>query len=65
MEGNFVKAVVGLVLATVLVVNVLVPTFKGANTSGWTTSEIAIFSLASLGTIAGLVYAILAAFGIA
>ena len=65
MENNFVKSVVSLVLAVVLVTNVLIPTYKSANTTGWTTSEVAIFSLASLGTIAGLVYSILAAFGIA
>ena len=58
------KAVLGLVFAIVLTVQVIVPQFKNANTTGWTSAETAIFGLGSLGVIGGLAYAAYNTFGV-
>lgn len=46
---------VGLTIAIVLVVNVVMPTIAGANTTGWGTAAIAIFGVLGLSVIAGLI----------
>ena len=63
--ANFIGAVIGLVLAVVMVTSVLIPTVKAVNTSGWSTSEVAIIGLASIVSLAGLAYSVAAAFGLA
>lgn len=63
MAGMF-GGILQLVMAVILVVNVLVPTIKDANTTGWTASEVAVFGLASLAAIFGLVNGIANLFGL-
>ena len=63
MAGMF-GGILQLVMAVILVVNVLVPTIKNANTTGWSASETAVFSLATLAAIFGLVNGIANLFGL-
>jgi len=65
MANNIVAGVVSLTLSVIMVTTILVPTIKGVNTTGWSASEIAMIGLASLASIIGLVYGILAVFGLA
>ena len=62
---NIVGAIVGLTLGVIMFANVLMPTLKGTNTSLWSSSEIAMWTVAGLGGVVGIVYGILAAFGVA
>ena len=63
--ANIVGTIVGLTLGIVLTANVLMPTLKGVDTTNWSSSEIALWAVAGLGAIVGIVYGILAAFGVA
>jgi len=63
--ANIVGAIVGLTIGIIMFANVLMPTLKGTNTSEWTSSEIAMWGVAGLGGVVGIVYGILAAFGVA
>ncbi len=63
--ANIVGAIVGLTIGIIMFANVLMPTLKGTNTSDWTSSEIAMWGVAGLGGVVGIVYGILAAFGVA
>lgn len=59
-----IRGVLSLVFSVILITEVLIPTFKNANTTGWTTAEKTIFGLATLASVAGLVYGVLAVMGI-
>lgn len=65
MANPFVVGVISLVLRVLMVVNVLVPIVKGANTSDFTASEVAVYGLITLGSIIGLAYSAFAIFGLA
>lgn len=62
--AGFFGGVFQIVLAVILVTTVLIPTLKGVNQSSWTAGEIAIFSLATLVSIGGLVNGIANVFGL-
>jgi hypothetical protein len=61
---SFVKSAIGIVVAVVMTVSVIIPTLKGANTTGWTTAETTLFGLATTFAVLGLVFSIAAAFGL-
>lgn len=61
--ANFLGGIISLVLSIILIATVVMPTLKGANTTGWSTSEIAVFGLVSIVVIFGLVYSAGAMFG--
>jgi hypothetical protein len=58
------SGILGIVFTVILVVNVALPTIHGANTTSWSTAEIAVYSLVGLGAVFGLAYGVLAAFGL-
>lgn len=60
---NF-STIISLTLGIILFANVLMPTIKGTNTTGWSTSEVAMYGVAGLGGVVGIVYGILSAFGV-
>ena len=65
MDGRGIfGGVLSLTLSAVLVTSVLIPTLKTSDTTNWSSSEITVFGLASLGAILGLVYGVLAVFGV-
>jgi hypothetical protein len=63
MPGMF-AGILQLVMAVILVTSVLIPQLKNTSTTGWTVSEIAVFGLASLVSIFGLVNGIANLFGL-
>lgn len=65
MANPFVVGVVSLVIGTLMVVNVLVPIVKGGNTDSFTTAELAVYGLITLGSIIGLGYSSFAIWGLA
>lgn len=65
MANPFVVGVVSLVIGVLMVINVLVPIVKDANTSQLTTAELAVYGLITLGAIIGLGYSAFAIFGLA
>lgn len=62
--ANIIGSIIGLTLGILLFANVLMPTLKGTDTTNWSTSEIAMWGVAGLGGVVGIVYGILAAFGV-
>jgi len=62
--ANFVGGIMSLVLSVVLIGSVVVPTVADQNTTDWDASTVTIFSLVSLISVAGLVYAAGNLFGI-
>lgn len=65
MTNPIVVGVISLVIAVVMVVNVLVPVIKNGNTTGFSSTELAIYSLVSLGSLVGLMYSSFAIWGLA
>lgn len=57
-------SVILLVVAVILIANVVMPTIKNANTTGWTSSETALWGLVSLAVIIGAVVLAFRAFGV-
>lgn len=65
MANMMVSGVISLTLGVIMVTTVLIPTVKGVNTTEWTTSEIAIFGLITLGSLIGVGYGAFTIFGLA
>lgn len=65
MSNPFVVGVISLVIGVIMVVNVLLPTLDGANTSGYSTAELSLYNTISIGAFVGLVVASFAIFGLA
>jgi len=63
--ANFMTGIIALTVSIVVVTTVLIPTIKDTNTTSWTASEVAMWSLAGLGIVIGIVYGILNVFGVA
>jgi len=60
-----IGALIGLVIGVIFVVNVVVPTLKNANTTGWSTTETSVYNNISLLSIVGLLVLAVGAFGLA
>jgi len=65
MANGMVSGIISLVLGVILITNVVIPTVKDTNTSTWTTSEIAVFGLVTLGSLIGIAFGAFNIFGIA
>lgn len=63
--ANFVAGIISLTLGVVLVVNLFMPTVKGANTDTWTAGEVAMWGVVGLAAIIGIVYGAFNIFGLA
>jgi hypothetical protein len=63
--ANFIVGIISLTLGVVVLAGVFVTTVKGTNTTGWTSGEVALWGLLTIGAIAGLVYGVLNVFGLA
>lgn len=59
-----IKGIIGLSIGVIVFANVLMPTIKGVNTTDWSTSEVALYAVAGLGGVIGIVYGILNVFGV-
>lgn len=61
---NLVYGTIAVVIAVILVSNVAMPVLKGASTTNWSTSEVAIYGVAGILLIVGLLFVIGRAFGV-
>lgn len=62
--ASFVSGMILLAITSIVLANVFITTIKGANTSGWTTGEVALWGTVTLVAIAGFVVGILNVFGL-
>lgn len=65
MLGNAIFAIISLAITVIVLTSVLIPTVKDVNTTGWSAGELALWGVVSLVAIAGFVYNVAAAFGLA
>lgn len=63
--ANFVSGILALTIGVVVLANVFIYTVKNTSTAGWSTSEVALWGLVSLVSIAGIVYGAMNVFGMA
>ena len=63
--ANFIAGIISLTIGVVVLANVFIVTIKSTNTSGWDSSEIALWGLLSLIGIAGIIYGVMSVFGMA
>lgn len=64
MCANFISGIISLSLGIIVFANVFMPTVKGVNTSTYSTSEIALWGVVGLAGVIGIVYGVLAVFGL-
>lgn len=65
MGNPFVTGIISITLGVVMMANVLMPVVKGVNQTDWTAGEVALWGVAGLGSIIGIIYGIFAVFGLA
>ena len=63
-RGGIIGGIIAVTIAVIMATNLLMPTLKDANTSDWTTSEVALWAVTGLAVIIGLVLLIFASFGV-
>lgn len=63
--ANFIMGIISLSISVVVLSSVFIYTVKSANTTGWSSSETALWGLMSVVAIAGLIYGVLSVFGVA
>lgn len=61
--ANFLTGIISLTLGIVLFASVFMTTLKAQNTSGWSTSEVAVWSILGILGIMGMAYGIMNVFG--
>lgn len=61
---NFVMGILSITIGAVVLASVFMSTIHTSNTTGWSTSEIALWGLLGIVGIAGLVYGVMAVFGL-
>jgi hypothetical protein len=62
--ASFFGGILNLTLGVVILAGVFITTVKATNTTGWSTSEVALWGLLTLSGIAGLVYGVMQVFGL-
>lgn len=63
--ANMITGIISITIGAVILASVFMTTIKGTNTTGWATSEIAMWGLLTLIGIVGLLYGVLSVFGLA
>jgi len=61
----FVAGIIAITLGVIMLANVFIPTVKNTNTTTWSTSELALWNVLTIGGIIGIVYGVFAVFGLA
>lgn len=62
---SYIGAIISITIGAVILSSVYIYTIKNTSTQGWSSSEIAMWGLLSLIGIVGLLYGVLAVFGLA
>ena len=65
MVASFIGGIINITIGAVILASVFITTVKNQNTTGWATSEVAMWGLLSLVGIVGLVFGVLQVFGLA
>jgi len=65
MANPLVTGIISITLGVIMLANVFIPVVKGVNTTGWTTAEIALWTVVALAGIIGIVYGTFVVFGLA
>ena len=65
MANPLVSGIISITLGVIMLSNVFISVVKATNTTGWTSSETAMWSMLSLAGIIGLVYGTFVVFGLA
>ena len=63
--ASFIGGIIQITLGAIILASVFIANIKSTNTTGWTASEITLWSVLSLVGIIGLVVGVLQVFGIA
>lgn len=63
--ANLITGIISITIGAVILASVFINTIKTTNTTGFTTSELAMWGLLSLIGIVGLLYGVLSVFGLA
>jgi len=62
--ANFISGIISLSIGIIMLSSVYMTTVHGTNTSTWTTSEVALWSVVGLVGVVGIVYGALNVFGV-
>ena len=62
--ASMISGMILLAISSIVLANVFITTVKGANTTSWTTAEVALWGSVTLVAIAGFVVGILNVFGL-
>lgn len=62
--ANFISGIITLAIAVIMMSSVYMTTVHNTNTSTWTTSEVALWSVVGLIGVVGIVYGALNVFGV-
>jgi len=63
--ANMITGIISITIGAVILSTVFMSTVKATNTTGWSTSEVAMWGLLGLIGTVGLVYGVLSVFGLA
>lgn len=63
--ANMITGIISITIGAVILSSVFIYTIKNTSTSGWTSSEVAMWGLLTLIGIVGLLYGVLSVFGLA
>jgi len=62
--ANFIGGIIGLSIGVIMLASVFMTTVHNTNTTGWSTSEVAIWGVVGLAGVVGILYGALNVFGV-
>ena len=62
--GGLIGGIIAVTIGVIMATSLLMPTIKGANTTGWSASELALWAVAGLAVVIGVVLLVFNAFGV-
>jgi len=62
--ANFIGGIISLSIGVIMMASVFMTTVHDTNTSGWTTSEVALWGVVGLVGVVGILYGALNLFGV-
>jgi len=65
MGNPLVTGIISITIGAIMLANVFMSTIKATNTSTWSASEVALWTVLGLAGVVGLVYGTFAVFGLA
>jgi len=65
MANPLVQGIISITLGVIMLANVFIPVVKGTNVDSFSTGELALWGVLTLGGVIGLVYGTFVVFGLA